>query len=328
MSKPYKTPEAFRMALKQKQKQRAAAAGVPVRRLAQVDLYYRFLARVLQELGHGAVVVKGGVALEMRLQRARTTLDIDLRAGGSPDKICEQIRVAGLRELDDFFTFRVEPYDGKEGIEGDGVIYKGRRFRVQAILANSPYQDRFGLDVAFGDPMVGPPDFVTAPDAFSFVGIAPPAIPIYPIGTHLAEKLHAYTLPREGRPNTRLKDLVDIALVATELALQPSPTMINASTVRQALRETFAARKSHPLPVTVPSPPSEWRVRYERERDNNRLPWASIDDVLVEAARFLDPVLAGAAIGAWDPRSRSWSPELAGLQSSPEDRDAEQDIAP
>jgi hypothetical protein len=29
-----------------------------------------------------------------------------------------------------------------------------------------------------------------------------------------AEKLHAYTLPRQGRPNARVKDLVDLVLLS------------------------------------------------------------------------------------------------------------------
>lgn len=312
MNRRYKTPEAFRTALEHKQKQRAAAAGILFTRLAQVDLYYRFLDRILQELGDGVVVVKGGVALEMRLQSARTTLDIDLRASGSPTDVYERIRVAGLRELDDFLLFRVEGRVGSEAIAGEGVRYEGRRFDVQAMLANKPYHRRFGLDVAFGDPMIGPPDQVTAPDTFAFVGIAPPAIPIYPLGTHLAEKLHAYTLPRrDGRLSSRLKDLVDIALVAVEPALRPQPMTIDAATVRRAFQMTFDARNTHELPGAVPPPPEAWSARYPREQQLNKLPWASIAEVHAEAARFLDPVLAATASGAWDPVGRTWSERQA-----------------
>jgi hypothetical protein len=322
----YKSPEAFRTALEQRQKQRAAADGVPFDRVAQIDMYYRFLARVVRELGDGAVVVKGGVALEMRLQRARTTLDIDLRAQGVPAQTCARIRLAGQRDLGDFLTFVVDDKPDGE-IEGK-VIYEGRRFSVQAMLANRPYRNRFGLDVAFGDPMVGLPDQMLAPDALAFVGVAPPTIPLYPIATHLAEKLHAYTLRHaDDRPNSRLKDLVDIALVATEPALQPASTMIMASTVRRAMVQTFAARATHPLPSVVPQPPPAWSARYLRERRIHGLSWANIDEVRAEAAGFLDPVLrdiaisATGAIGAWDPRARHWSLELAILRSLPGSRD-------
>jgi hypothetical protein len=148
-------------------------------------------------------VVKGGVALEMRLQRARTTLDVDVRASGNPDQIYARIRTAGLRDHrdhQDFLTFEVT--DGQAEIED--AIYGGRRFTVQAKVAGRDYLSPFKLDVAFGDPMISPPDTITAPDAFSFAGIAAPVIPIYPLGSHLAEKLHAYTLPRD-RENSRLK---------------------------------------------------------------------------------------------------------------------------
>lgn len=214
MSKPrYKTPAGVLAALKERQKQRAAAQGVPFNRVALVDVYFRFLARVVQQFQDGALVVKGGLALEMRLQRARATVDIDLRALGAPNEVYKRIQAAGLIDLGDFLTFLVEEPDGKVKIEGDGVIYEGRRFRVQPMFAGERYLQPFGLDVAFGDAMVGPVEIVTAPDALAFMGIAPPAIPIYPLGTHLAEKLHAYTLPREW-PNSRMKDLLDIALVA------------------------------------------------------------------------------------------------------------------
>jgi hypothetical protein len=238
-----------------------------------------------------------------------------------PAEIYERIRMAGRRDHGDFLAFLVE--EKKDGeMEGDGVIYEGRRFNVQAMLANKPYRNRFGLDVAFGDPMVGPPDKVTAPNALAFAGIAAPTIPLYPIGTHLAEKLHAYTLPRsDGRPNSRLKDLVDIAMVAAEPALQPASTMISASTVRRALVQTFEARATHPLPNVVPQPPPEWSARYLRERGIHGLPWPSIDEVRAEAAGFLDPILSGTAIGAWAPRSRAWSLELAILRSLPESLD-------
>jgi hypothetical protein len=301
----YRTPQAFRTALEARQKQRAAAADLPFDRVAQIDLYFRFLDRVLRGLD-GAVVVKGGVALEMRLRRARTTGDIDLRALGNPVQFIERLRQAGRRDHGDYLTFEINDRPGAEEIQGDGVVYEGRRFRVAARFAARPYRQPFGLDVAFGDPIVGPPDRVPAPDALSFVGIAPPMIPLYPLETHLAEKLHAYTLPRQ-RVNGRMKDLIDIALVAAEPALQPAPRMITAPMLRAALDMTFGFRHTHPLPTPLPPSPTEWAARYPRDKQLNELPWASIAEVRAEAARFFDPVLNGTATGTWDPANRSWN---------------------
>ena len=79
--------------------------------------------------------------------------------------------------------------------------------------------------------MLGEPDEVVADDLLDFAGVAPPRLFLYPVETHLAEKLHAYTLPRL-RPNTRVKDLPDLVLLATTRDL-------DAQRVRQALEMTY-----------------------------------------------------------------------------------------
>jgi hypothetical protein len=61
------------------------------------------------------------------------------------------------------------------------------RFPAECRLAGKQYGQPFGVDITFGDPM---------------------------FETHTAEKPHAYTMPR-ARLHTRVKDLPDIALLAT-----------------------------------------------------------------------------------------------------------------
>jgi len=48
-----------------------------------------------------------------------------------------------------------------------------------------------------GDPILGEPEVVVAEDVLAFAGVTPPMLRLYPIETHIAEKLHAYTMPRE-----------------------------------------------------------------------------------------------------------------------------------
>jgi hypothetical protein len=102
------------------------------------------------------------------------------------------------------------------------------------------YGQPFGVDVAFGEPILGEPEVVVAGDVLAFAGIAPPTLRLYPVATHIAEKLHAYTMPR-SRLNSRVKDLPDLALLATAQE-------IAARRLRAALEQTFAFRKTHPLP--------------------------------------------------------------------------------
>jgi hypothetical protein len=118
------------------------------------------------------------------------------------------------------------------------------------------------------------------------------------VATHLAEKLHAYTLPR-ARPNTRIKDLPDIALLARTQQL-------DAERLRAAFRLTFSFRKTHPLPSALPSPPSEWGDPYERMARLDDLSWKTLPEVIAAARAFLDPVLSEERLDTWNPDAWAW----------------------
>jgi hypothetical protein len=140
---------------------------------------------------------------------------------------------------------------------------------------------------------------VVADDVLAFAGIAPATLRLYPIETHIAEKLHAYTLPRT-RPNSRVKDLPDLALLATG---QP----LDAKRLQAALMQTFTFRNTHALPDAVPAPLEAWRAPYAAMAREDQLPWAALDDVTKAAQTFLDPVLAGALEARWEPSTWTWT---------------------
>lgn len=190
----YSSPPAFKAALEQRLKA-TSKDGVDFARRRQLLVFDRFLARVSAALGN-SVLLKGGLVLELRLERARTTKDVDL-----------------------------------------------------------------------------------------------------PIETHIAEKLHAYTMPRT-RMNTRVKDLPDIALLAGIQSLQ-------AVRVRKALDQTFTHRSTHPLPHALPEPPTSWSASYQQMARENELAWATLDQLTTVVATFLNPILAGGS-GVWNPAGWRW----------------------
>jgi len=291
----YSSPPAFKAALEQRLKA-TSKDGVDFARRRQLLVFDRFLARVSAALGN-SVLLKGGLVLELRLERARTTKDVDLRVTGSPDKLLASLQQAGRQDLGDFMTFEVNPDAEHPTIENDGMQYEGQRFRAECRLAGKLYGQRFGVDVAFGDPIFGEPDVVTADDVLDFAGIAPPVLRLYPIETHIAEKLHAYTMPRK-RPNTRVKDLPDIALLAGIQSLQ-------AERLHEALEQTFKHRATHPLPQALPDPPTSWSTSYQAMARENELAWPTLEQLTVVVATFLNPVLAGGS-GAWHPVGWNW----------------------
>ena len=291
----YSSPAAFKQALEQRLKA-ASKDGVDFARRRQLLVFDRFLARASAVLGK-SVLLKGGLVLELRLERARTTKDVDLRVTGSPIKLLASLQEAGRQDLGDFMTFEVVPDAEHPTIENDGMPYDGQRFRAECRLAGKLYGQRFGVDVGFGDPILGEPDVVTADDLLDFAGIAPPVLQLYPIETHIAEKLHAYTMPR-ARTNTRVKDLPDIALLAGIRSLE-------AGRLRAAFEQTFTHRATHALPQAMPDPPTSWSVPYQQMARENGLSWPTLEQLSVVASAFLNPVLAGGT-GVWHPARWNW----------------------
>ena len=291
----YASPQAFKQALEQRLKT-ASSSGVDFGRRRQLLVFDRFLARVMAVFGDAALL-KGGLVLELRLERARATKDIDLRQIGSPDSVLADLRQAGRLDLKDFMTFEVTPDIEHPQLQNDGMRYEGFRFRTECRLAGKLYGQRFGVDVAFGDPILGEPEIVSADDTLAFAGVAPPVLRLYPIETHLAEKLHAYTLPRP-RPNTRVKDLPDIALLGT---MQP----LDAERLRLALAQTFEFRGTHAVPSSVPDPPIRWSTPYGQLAREYELAWTTLEELTTAVAAFINPVLAGKN-GTWHPAKWQW----------------------
>jgi hypothetical protein len=167
----------------------------------------------------------------------------------------------------------------------------------RARLAGKLYGQPFGVDIGFADVVTAPMDVTAGSSFFDFAGVQRPTFRLYPRATHIAEKLHAYTVPRPST-NTRVKDLPDLALLAT---IGP----ISADGVREAIEATFSARGTHAVPGFLPAPVTSWAEPFARMARVDDLPWRSLADVHAAAARFLDPVLGGES-GVWDAERWLW----------------------
>lgn len=297
MIRRYATPLAFKQALEQRIKS-LSTTGADFARRRQLLVFDRFLARVVSVVGD-AVTLKGGLVLEMRLARARTTKDIDLRMMGSADKVLERLQAAGRLDLGDSMSFEVQPDLDHPEIRNEGMQYDGYRYRAECRLAGAIYSRPFGVDVAFGDPLVGEPDLTVAEDLLSFAGIEPPRLRLYPVVSHVAEKLHALTMPR-SRPNTRVRDLPDVALLATT-----GP--VNEAELRLAFEKTFRFRGTHSLPTSVPAPPAFWEGPYAAMAATDELNWRTLAEVTEAVSSFLNPVLGHSPEGRiWVPTEWCW----------------------
>jgi hypothetical protein len=115
---------------------------------------------------------------------------------------------------------------------------------------------RFHVDVGVGDEVIEPLEVVIGEDWLSFGGVAPPSFPIISAEQQFAEKLHAYTLPRGERVNTRTKDLIDMVLLIRGEKLDQDKTAA-------AVRATFLKRATHEVPKELDPPPAEWEPVFD-----------------------------------------------------------------
>ncbi len=156
--------------------------------------------------------------MELRIRSARTTKDIDLtlhdgtRLAKDPSERRKQLRAmlqeAASIQLNDYFEFLI----GEAHEKLDGAPEGGSRHPVEARMDGREFA-RFHVDVGIGDEVLEPLDVVEGRDWLGFGGIAPPSFPVISREQHFAEKVHAYSLPRGDRVNTRTKDLIDMLLL-------------------------------------------------------------------------------------------------------------------
>jgi len=258
--------------------------------------FERLLAR-LAAYQPDAWVLKGGFALQLRIgDRSRTTKDIDLLLRVRPEESHAFLRNSGSLELGDWFQFEVAiPYDNMEG-DQKGIL----RFPVRALLDGRTFEE-FHVDVGFGDPIFEPIEKLEAPgNLLDFAEIPPAVIPCYPLTQQIAEKVHAYTKPRPSGEPSRVRDIIDILLIA-ELG------KIKSSYLLQALHSTFEAKGTHPLPNRLPDPPSSWASPFRKLAKELDLHWNTLDKATEAAHLFLDPILSEDVSGLWDPTLWAWS---------------------
>jgi len=243
----YASGPALRTAIEESLKRVSRKDGVDLQRLRRQVAFDRFLARLFRR-PNANWVLKGGYAMELRFQNARTTKDLDFTVrvapAGRDDLLLEQIQDAGAVDLGDFFSFRI----GEATMDLDGAPYGGARFPVESVMGGRTFA-KFHLDVGIGDIVLDPLEQAQLPDWLGFAGILPPTVPMIQREQQFAEKLHAYTLPRTA-PNSRVRDLVDLALLIQSGTLE-------SNRVVQALRATFDLRATHPVPKALDPPPED-----------------------------------------------------------------------
>lgn len=290
----YQSGAAFRRALEDRLAGQSAKTQMPLVRLRKLVVFDRFLARLVL-IAPDTWLLKGGLVLQLRLsQHARTTKDMDILSLTAREAVPQILTRAALLDLQDWFAFVARPETA--ALPGPG--HGGLRFFVTALVAGRTFEG-FHVDVGSGDPVIEPAEMLETPALLAFAGIPPVTVPCYPLTQHLAEKVHAYVRPRMTGESTRVKDLVDIILIAEHM-------VINGMALHTAIQATFMAQRAGEPPPSLPAPPPAWTLTFRKLAEEVGLRCTTLAEADQAARRFLDPILSGIAQGAWAPERQAW----------------------
>ncbi|MGH3188125.1 MAG: nucleotidyl transferase AbiEii/AbiGii toxin family protein [Streptosporangiaceae bacterium] len=261
--------------------------------------FSRFLARVFADQPDDWAL-KGAGALLARIPVARASNDLDLVARSSLDLVEDRLRQAAAVDLEDGFTFAI--MSGSRPITGNN---RGLRFTAETRIG--PYRlATFRVDVVIDWTNTRPIE--TVPPAAPIPTAASPGPPwrVYPIADHLADKVCATYEHADPVRSTRFHDLVDIALIACNLA-------VRAADLVTAL-ESESRRRGIALPGGyLPPDQAMWErgfTKLRRAAGPFGARWPSYPEAVTIAQALLDPVLATERLdGTWDPAKRQWTDE-------------------
>lgn len=290
---PYSTPEAFRRALTDRIAHVAESRSQNVAEIRRQFAYGRFLYRVFAS-GDSRWVLKGGTGLLARIpSRARYSIDIDLMRRDDMTRAIELLQTLGGEHTDaDFFTFEVqlprEPEPDALNASLAAVAYLGER-----------EFERFKVDLVVESNMTAEPELVDFLDPVEIPGLLSVQYWAYPLVDHIADKHAAMLDNYRGRPSTRYRDLVDLAIIA-------SSQSVDAARLSTALYSEYKHRGIE-VPTTVSLPSDDWVPGYaQAAKDVPNLNQHTADQALELVAKLLNPILSGRDTGTWSPNESAW----------------------
>ena len=204
------------------------------------------LERVRLYDGGPAFIVKGGVAIERRLDsQTRATKDFDAVFQDKPGDL--------LPALDQAFA---EPYGNftlRRGGEPED-IGKGTRVIIKLAYLDKSW-GTVPLEVSGPEGTAVPPEAIPMIDLTLFGLTGPETLPCLPIRRQIAQKLHAVTAPPAdaAKDNPRFRDLFDLCQLHDETPLD--------SELRAECKQIFRLRDQHGWPPEIVVYPS-WEDPY------------------------------------------------------------------
>jgi hypothetical protein len=258
----------------------AREAGVSEGRV-RAWISYMIMAGVLERAAVGGsprFIVKGGVALELRLHdRARATKDIDIVLQDTDADLARTLERALTADAYQGFTFRRKR---------EPLLLENRTVNMEfAVSYRGGAWTGIVVDVARAEPGESEIEWVRAIPLTDVFGVTGPLeLPCLPLRLHIAQKLHGMTLPpRAGKRNERFRDLIDLLLM--------EELVTDYAGLREACESVFRTRRTHDWPPTLDVPP-HWIEPFARLAAELDLPVSDAQGGMVRVQAFVERIIS------------------------------------
>lgn len=263
----------------------SARSGIAAGRLRRW-LGFMVVAGMLDQARHDddgrpLFIVKGGVAMELRLEvGARATKDLDTAFRDSMDLVADRLDPALRAGYGEFTATRTE----LEPVKDTGAV----RCDIKLTYRTKPFST-VQMEIAATEGGMGTEiDHVPAKPLDHLGLTGPDTVPCVAIRWQIAQKLHACTELFSDRENDRFRDLIDLQLLED---LVPSGDW---SAVRVACIEVFEGRAKHSWPPSVTIHPS-WHAGYSALAEATGFSVGSVADAAASVDRLISRIDAVSA---------------------------------
>ena len=226
-------------------------------------------------------LIKGGVALELRLRRrARATRDLDVTLARCDGPLIDAVESALQGEFEGFtFRRKGEPYVMPNRVlrVEIAIQYKGRSWATVRLDVTTNELDTLEIEYIKA--------FLLRP--FGLTG--PERLPCLALPYQIAQKIHAVSESRpQGRDNDRVRDMVDLLL----LRGGGGGAIADLAAVRAACQRVFDLRETHSWPPTF-EPPDWWVAEFERSASEVGLREIGFAEALSAMRTFIGEISCG-----------------------------------
>lgn len=233
---PYSNWQGVEQAMKAAAAASASSSGAGVGDLLVRARFDRFLSRVFAAGESSGWLLKGGTSILARVPEARHTQDLDLAASQATlDEAVEDLRIRVQRDYGDHLSFELVSVraTGQGDTQPD---VQTRQVTFACFAGSGGARKRFGevkVDLVVGPPPTGDVE-VVEPAARLQLARPLQSVPyrLFPLVDQIAEKVCA-TMSRAypgGRPSSRVKDLVDLVVIARTQTVPLRPLQLAIAT--------------------------------------------------------------------------------------------------